>query len=220
MAEQRLLVVLLSGSERHVHVLEGRLQQVVAGMHAVAERKLGRLSNASLQRRQRVVDPRRHEQALLHLDVTAALLVDVAEPPALLAHGEAGVVAIAERVGAGERRQGFDVQPADAVQGVGQRLALHLKLALVGDVLPLAAGALAEVAACGLNAVRRRVLDVRNARRDVAPPGRDDLRGDGLAGDAAEDEDGLAVFGLRERLAVPAERAQRQRKRRCLLAWG
>ena len=219
-AEQRLLVMLLAGGERHVHVLEGGLQQVVAGVHAVAKGELGRLGDVPLQGCQRVVDPRRHQQALLNFHVAAALLVDVAETPALLAHGEAGVVAVAQRVGAGERRQRLDVEAADALQGVGQHFPLHLQLALVGDVLPLAAGALAEVSAGGRDAVRRRVVYVRHACGDVAPAGRNDLCSDGLAGDAAEDEDWLAVVGFCERLAVPAKRAQFQRERRSLLAWG
>ena len=161
-----------------------------------------------------------HQQALLHLDVAAALLVNVAEPPALPAHGEAGVVAVAEPVRARQGGQWFDVQPADTVQRVGQRLVLHLQLALVGDVLPLAAGARAEIAAGGLDPVGRGVRHVRHTRGDVAPARRNDLGGDGLAGDAAEDEDGLAVVGLGERLAVPAEPTQLQREHRRLLTCG
>ena len=210
--QQLLFVVRLAGRERDFGVLERGLQEVVAGVHAVAERELRRFGGAALQRGERLVDPRRHQQALVHLDMPPPLLVDVAEPAAFPADGESRVIAVAEPVGAGQRGERINVEPSDAAEGVGEQFAFHLQLALVGDMLPLAAGAGAEVAALGLDAVGRCGQRFDDAGGGVASALRDDLRRHGLAGDAPEDERGLAVGGFSERLALPAEGGQFERK--------
>ena len=69
-------------------------------------------------------------------------------------------IAIAVRLGAGDK--GFDdvwVDPADPLEEIADLFVFELQLRRVGDVLILAPAAIAEVAARGSNAVRRRLND-------------------------------------------------------------
>ena len=92
-----LHVALLSGGYRDVGLLEGGLDEVIAGVDAPTYGELGSLSAMSLQFPQNVVDARVHEQAVVDGHVLSSLAVDETEG-AVLADGEAGVVAVAELV--------------------------------------------------------------------------------------------------------------------------
>ena len=151
-----------------------------------------------LQAGQSLVDPRRHEQAFVDLNVTTALAVHIAQSPlrrrAERSHGEAGMVAVAEALRTGQRGLCDDaVEAAYAIEGVDDNLALDLELPLVADVLPLAAGARAEVAARRLDPVLGGRNDLDDLSGDVAAALPDDLDDDRFAGNAAEHVDRLAV---------------------------
>ena len=62
------------------------------------------------------------------------------------------------------------------------------QLGIVSEVLPLAAGALAEIVAGRFNSLVGRVDDADHLGGDVLAAQGDDLGLDGFAGDAAEDE--------------------------------
>ena len=141
--------------------------------------------------------------------------MDVAQTPALPAHCKAGVVAIAQPIGAAHRRRYLELDAADAQKHIGKGFTFHLQLTLIGDVLPLAPGACAEVSALRLHPVRRCVKHLDNLRRHVAAPLSRYLGHDCFARQPAEHENVLAVhFG--HGLAMPAERLQLKREQSSL----
>ena len=84
---------------------------------AETDGKLGGFGASSLKLGQNVVDAFVHNHAVVDGHVLAGLAVDEAEG-AVLADGEAGVVAVAERVGGGDRRSHGRVgEAADALGG-------------------------------------------------------------------------------------------------------
>lgn len=117
------------------------------------------------------------------------------------------MVAVAQLLRARQRWQHRSARNAtDAFERIDDGQPLQFQLVLVGDVLPLTAAAIADVAAGRGNAVRRWFNDFNGARDDVAAPLTDDLGNYLLARYPADNEYLLAVrlgHGLAEAAHAP-----------------
>ena len=146
----------------------------------------------TVQPAQNVVNGIVHQQAALDVDETAPFPVNVAQSSAFPAYREPGVVAIAELPGRGQGGgDGHIAQAPDALQGILDGLAFHLKLVRICNVLPLAARALSKVPARRRLPVRRRSDHLHHLSRYVVAALSNYLYVHFLAWYATEHKDGF-----------------------------
>ena len=100
-------------------------------------------------------------------------------------------------------------EPADALQRVADLRLLVLELALVGEVLPAAAAAVAEVRARRLDVIRPERERLDADRLAVPLLDLDDARADAIAGQPAGDEDDDAIVP-RDAAPTEGERVDRE----------
>ena len=150
-----------------------------------------------------------HQQTLVDTDELAGFPVHVAQC-ALPVDGESGVVAVSVFVGRGFYfGDGWVSKVANALQGVGHLLTFGLQLGIVGEVLPLAAGALIVVGAGRLNPVWRRLKHDHHLGGDVLAVDFYHLPNHFLSGDTTGHEHVMSVkFG--HSLTQPSPRCKRK----------
>ena len=204
--------MLLTRCQGHLLALEGWLNKEVSRIYAVPDGKLGSLGAPGLKLLQGAINPGVHQEAVLDYDEPAALTVHEAQLAFPTAHRKPGVVAIAVLVGRRQGRQYWRVcEPPDAAQGVQHDLILNLKLVMVIYVLPLAAGAVAEVGAGRSGPVGRGGQHLDHPGSYVVPADFYGLCHNLLPWDTAEDPD-LHALMVGQRLAQASPTLQGQPK--------
>ena len=185
-----------------------RLDQSIASLFSRPHRKLGGIPRSVLELGEDIVDPSMHQHATIYAHEPACLPVDKAKG-ASRPHREPGVIPVAVLLRRRDRVRDRNVfQTAHPGQGIHHQVALHGQLAAVGQMLPLATGAIAVVGTGRRHPVRRRLQHLHGVGGGVAPVDPHHLRHHGLTGYTAENEHVPALV-LGHGFAQPPPRIQR-----------
>jgi hypothetical protein len=165
-------------------------------------------ARTALRGREHVVDAAKHDRAVIDPHKAVAEVRREAQLAMAAPDGEARVIAIPVDHGRGQR--GLDGRVGEAGP-VGQvhshHLGLEVELALIVDVLPLAAATRAEIGAARHDAVGRGTQDPQDAAPEAVGPALPDLHLHALARQTERREDLLAVEAAR-RFAAAAHAGQ------------
>ena len=177
---------------------EVRVDERLAGVYAQPESDLVQTAATALQLWQRLVDSIVGDQAAVDAEEAVGTTLDEPDLAARLGR-ETNVVAIAPGVISADRRQDRRIGEAtDAAELFADNVLLEDELALVGEVLPVAAAARTKVGAGRFNAVRRRRNDFHDASERDACAAAIDFDDGCLAGDSVVGEDHVfAIAGQR-----------------------